>query len=93
MDFEKIGRNEVDWGYLAQDRDSWHGVVNMVENLLPEKVGNFSTTCASISCSRGVALCEGSIDPAICESCFRFYDPSFIYVRFPYRRINCESSV
>jgi len=62
----------------------------MVENLLPENVGNFSTTCATINCSRGIALCEGSIDPDICESCFRFYDPSFIYVRLPYRRINYE---
>lgn len=77
---------------MAQARDCWHAVVNMVENLLPEKVGNFSTTCATISCSRGVAVCEGSIDPDICESCFRFYDPSFIYMRLPYRRVNCEST-
>jgi hypothetical protein len=81
MDFKEIEWNGVDGGYLTQDRDCWHAVVNMVENLLPENVGNFSTTYATISCSRWVALCEGNIDPNICESCFRFYDPSVIYVR------------
>jgi hypothetical protein len=50
MDFKEIGWNGVDGGYLAQDRDCWHAVVNMVENLLPGNVGNFSTTCATISC-------------------------------------------
>ena len=92
MDFKEIGWNGVDGGYLAQDRDCWYAVVNMVENLLHENVGNFSTTCATISRSRRVALCEGSIDPDICESCSRFYDPSFIYVRLPYRRTNCVST-
>jgi hypothetical protein len=27
MDFKEIGREGVDWIYLAQDRDSWRGFV------------------------------------------------------------------
>ena len=49
MDFKAIGWNRVDGGYLAQGRDCWYAVVNVVENLLPENVANFSTTCATIS--------------------------------------------
>jgi hypothetical protein len=31
--FEKLGRGDVDWIDLAQDRDRWRAVVNAVMNL------------------------------------------------------------
>jgi hypothetical protein len=33
MDFREIGFGDVDWIHLAQDRDRWQAVVNMVMNL------------------------------------------------------------
>jgi hypothetical protein len=34
----------VHWMHLAQDRDQWQDLVNMVMNLcIPKKVGNFLT--------------------------------------------------
>jgi hypothetical protein len=33
MDFREIGWKTVDWIYLAQDRDQWRAVVNVVMNL------------------------------------------------------------
>jgi hypothetical protein len=34
MDLREIGFGDVDWIYLAQDRDRWRAVVNTVMNLL-----------------------------------------------------------
>jgi hypothetical protein len=33
MDLEEVGRGDVDWIGLAQDRNSWRGLVNSVLNL------------------------------------------------------------
>jgi hypothetical protein len=33
MNVRKIGREGVDWMYLAEDRDQWRAVVNTVMNL------------------------------------------------------------
>jgi hypothetical protein len=33
MDFEEIGRENVDWIQLAQDRDRWRALVNTAVNL------------------------------------------------------------
>jgi hypothetical protein len=33
MDLGEIGFGDVDWIYLAQDRDRWQALVNMVINL------------------------------------------------------------
>jgi hypothetical protein len=33
MDLGEIGFGDVDWIYLAQDRDRWRVIVNMVMNL------------------------------------------------------------
>jgi hypothetical protein len=33
MDLREIGRDGVDWVCLAQDRDQWRALVNMVMNL------------------------------------------------------------
>jgi hypothetical protein len=34
MDLREIGREGVEWIHLAQDRDLWQALVNMVTNLL-----------------------------------------------------------
>jgi hypothetical protein len=33
MDLEEIGRGGVEWIHLAQDRDRWRALVNVVMNL------------------------------------------------------------
>jgi hypothetical protein len=33
MDLREIGFGDVDWIYLAQDRDRWRALVNRVMNL------------------------------------------------------------
>jgi hypothetical protein len=33
MDLGEIGRGAMDWIHLAQDRDQWRALVNMVMNL------------------------------------------------------------
>jgi hypothetical protein len=33
MDLREIGRGNVDWIQLAQDRDQWRALMNMVMNL------------------------------------------------------------
>jgi hypothetical protein len=33
MDLREIGWKGVNWIYVAQDRDKWHAVVNMIMNL------------------------------------------------------------
>jgi hypothetical protein len=33
MDLREIGFGDVDWNHLAQDRDRWRALVNMVMNL------------------------------------------------------------
>jgi hypothetical protein len=45
MGIREIGWEGVDWMHLAQDRDQWWALVNMVMSLLvPEKVGDFLTS-------------------------------------------------
>jgi len=42
MDFREIGWEGVDWIHLAQGRDKWRALVDMVMNLrVPLKEGNF----------------------------------------------------
>jgi len=48
----------VDWIHLAQDRDQWWTVVNMVMNhRVPQKAGHL-TSCVNVSFSRGVLFQE-----------------------------------
>jgi hypothetical protein len=45
MDLREIGFGDVDWIHLAQDRDRWRALVNMIMNLrVPQNAGNFSTS-------------------------------------------------
>jgi hypothetical protein len=34
MDLRKKGWGDIDWIHLAQDRDQWQALVNMIMNLL-----------------------------------------------------------
>jgi hypothetical protein len=34
MDLQKVGYGSVNWIYLAQDRNGWESVVNVVMHLL-----------------------------------------------------------
>jgi hypothetical protein len=45
MCLKERGWEGVDWMYLAQERDQWQSLVNMVMNLqVPQKVENFLTS-------------------------------------------------
>jgi hypothetical protein len=45
MDLRVIVWEDVDWIHLAQDRDQWRALVNMVMNLwVPQKAENFLTS-------------------------------------------------
>jgi hypothetical protein len=45
MDFKEKGWENVDWIHLAQDRNQWWALVNMVMSLqVIYRVGNFLTS-------------------------------------------------
>jgi hypothetical protein len=59
MDLREIGWDGMDWIDLAQDRDQWRVLVNMVMNLrVPENAGKFLNSCTIGSFSRWVQLHE-----------------------------------
>jgi hypothetical protein len=48
MDLREIGWGGMEWIDLAQDRDQWRALLNMVMNLwVPENVGKFLSSCAT----------------------------------------------
>jgi hypothetical protein len=45
MDLQAVGWGSTDWIHLAQDRDRWQALVNVVMNhQVPQDAGNFLTT-------------------------------------------------
>jgi hypothetical protein len=59
MDLREIRWDGVDWIDMAQDRDQWRALVNMVMNLRgPQNTGKFLRGWAIGSFSRKAQLCE-----------------------------------
>jgi hypothetical protein len=57
MDLREIGWDGVDWVDLAQDRDHWRALVNMVMNLrVPKNAGKFLSGCTIGSFSKWAQL-------------------------------------
>jgi len=56
MNLQVVGWLGMDWIDLAQDRNRWQALVNMVMNLPPETAGNFLTTGKPVSFSRRILL-------------------------------------
>jgi hypothetical protein len=57
MDLREIEWGCVDWIDLAQDRDQWRALVNIVMNLrVPKNAGNFWSSCTIGGFSRRVQL-------------------------------------
>jgi len=53
MDLQDVGCGYMDWIGLAQDRDRWRTLANVVMNLrVPRNAGNFLTSCKPVSFSR-----------------------------------------
>jgi hypothetical protein len=58
MVLREIAWGDMDWIYLAQDRDCWRALVNTVMNLLvPLNFGKFFSCCATGGFSRRAQLC------------------------------------
>jgi hypothetical protein len=55
----QIGWNGMDWIDLAQDRDQWRALMNMVMNLrVPQNAGKFLSGCTIASISGRAQLHE-----------------------------------
>jgi hypothetical protein len=57
MDLQEVGSGGRDWIKLAQNREGWQALVNVVMNLqIPYNVGNFLTSLEPVSFSRRSVL-------------------------------------
>jgi hypothetical protein len=62
MDLREKDWGSMNWIDLAQDRDQWRALVNMVMNLqVPYNVGKFLSSCTTGSFSRRAQLHEVSL--------------------------------
>jgi len=60
MDLQVVGCRGMDWIDLAQDRDMWQALVNVVINLqVPYDAGNFLTNCQPVTFSSRRTLLHG----------------------------------
>jgi len=49
MEIQEVGCGDTNWIELAQDRDRWQSLVNVVMNLrVPYNVANFLTSCKPV---------------------------------------------
>jgi hypothetical protein len=59
MEFRAIGWDGMDWIDLAQDRDQWKVLVNIIMNLqVPQNAGKFLNNCTTGCFSRRAQLHE-----------------------------------
>jgi hypothetical protein len=51
MNLKEVGWEDVDWIHLAQHRDQWRALMNMVMNLLqvPYNAGNLFSSYVTVS--------------------------------------------
>jgi hypothetical protein len=57
MDLQEVGCGCEDWIGLAQERDTWRALLNVMRNLrVPYSAGNFLSSCKPVSFSSRTLL-------------------------------------